>query len=465
MHPEIEKLIEMALADGQISDKEREIILRKAEKLGLDGDEVEMYLEGRLGSSDIKIESSNQNHELNKVIDSDKFIDDNNYDLLGFINQFNKRLEHLDSTISDDFLKYTDTELINCKVEKHHDDLVFQSILLKNLKIELSQKGGFFSSPSFLYSYRDEIYSLLNLSNNVFYRMYFMQSNASTEYLLITKLGYWSCNGRNTSKTIIFSKNKLANINTTPLVSGYVNQLFYKFFRDKFNFTDLLKDAKVNLDFDKLIKYLNRWSHTDNNSYSTEIIKLNSQIKLLINDYNDEIDSLIKNREVEFYGFYIGDKFYKAACSDYFWRRPSQKLNKNNFYYTIEVFLGLLQRLKYIINLVSYRNEMILCVEDGYISKYIDLKNVLEEQGVYLTKFEKEQLKSLESINAQMQLLNNTLRNGFESISYSLNTLNSTIESSQKGIINEMKTSAIINSIQAYQLYKINKNLKYDSLK
>jgi hypothetical protein len=136
----------------------------------------------------------------------------------------------------------------------------------------------------------------------------------------------------------------------------------------------------VKLDFDELIKYLNRWSNTDNNCYSTEINKLNSQIKLLINNYNDEIDSLIKNREVEFYGFYIADKFYEAACSDYFWRRPDEKLNKNNFYYTIEVFFGLLQRLKYIINLVSYRNEMILCIEDGYISKYIDLKNVLEEQ-------------------------------------------------------------------------------------
>lgn len=460
MHLEIENLIKMALADGQVSDKEREIILRKAEKLGLDVDEVEMYLEGRLGSSNINFESSNQINELNKVIENSKFIDDNNYDLLGFINQFNQRLEHLDTTISDDFLKYTDTDLINCKVEKDDRDLIFHFILLKNLKIELSKKGGFFSSSSFLYAYREEIYSLLNLSKNVFYRMYFMQSDAHTEYLLITKLGYWSCNGGNASKTIIFSKTKLADLNTTPIVSRYVNQLFYKFFRDKFNFTDLLKDAKVNLDFDKLIKYLNRWSHTDNNIYSTEIIKLNSQIKLLINNYNDEIDSLIKNREVEFYGFYIRDKFFKAAFSDYFWRRPGEKLQKNNFYYTTEVFYGLLQRLKYIINLVSYRNEMILCIEDGYISKYIDLKNVLEEQGVYLTKFEKEQLKSLESINSQMQLLNNTLTNGFESISYSLNTLNSTIESSQKGIINEMKTSAIINSIQAYQLYKINKNLK-----
>ena len=51
MHPEIEKLIEMALADGQVTEKEREIILRKAEKIGLDVDVVEMYLEGKIGFS------------------------------------------------------------------------------------------------------------------------------------------------------------------------------------------------------------------------------------------------------------------------------------------------------------------------------------------------------------------------------------------------------------------------------
>jgi hypothetical protein len=48
MHPEIENLIDLALADGQITEKERTIILRKAEKLGEDIDEVEMVLEGKI---------------------------------------------------------------------------------------------------------------------------------------------------------------------------------------------------------------------------------------------------------------------------------------------------------------------------------------------------------------------------------------------------------------------------------
>ncbi len=48
MHPEIENLINMALADGEVTDKERAIILRKAESLGLDKDEIEMILDGRI---------------------------------------------------------------------------------------------------------------------------------------------------------------------------------------------------------------------------------------------------------------------------------------------------------------------------------------------------------------------------------------------------------------------------------
>ena len=48
MNPEIEKLIDLALADGEITDKERSVILKKAEKLGEDPDEVEMILDGRL---------------------------------------------------------------------------------------------------------------------------------------------------------------------------------------------------------------------------------------------------------------------------------------------------------------------------------------------------------------------------------------------------------------------------------
>jgi hypothetical protein len=48
MNAEIEKLIKLAIADGTITEKEKEIIFRKAEKLGEDIDEVELILNGEL---------------------------------------------------------------------------------------------------------------------------------------------------------------------------------------------------------------------------------------------------------------------------------------------------------------------------------------------------------------------------------------------------------------------------------
>jgi|688.fasta_scaffold203307_2 hypothetical protein len=55
MHPEIENLINMAIVDGQVSEKERATILRKAESLGIDKDEVEMVLDARLHQLKIKL--------------------------------------------------------------------------------------------------------------------------------------------------------------------------------------------------------------------------------------------------------------------------------------------------------------------------------------------------------------------------------------------------------------------------
>lgn len=62
MNPEIEKLIDLALVDGQITEKERNVILKKAAELGVDADEVEMILDGKLHQL-----------EANKTRDKEKF--------------------------------------------------------------------------------------------------------------------------------------------------------------------------------------------------------------------------------------------------------------------------------------------------------------------------------------------------------------------------------------------------------
>ena len=46
--PHLEKLIEIALEDGVLTDKERSVLFKKAQSLGIDSDEFEMVLESRL---------------------------------------------------------------------------------------------------------------------------------------------------------------------------------------------------------------------------------------------------------------------------------------------------------------------------------------------------------------------------------------------------------------------------------
>lgn len=48
MHPELEKLIDLAVVDGKVTEKEKEVLQRKARELNVDQDEFEMVLEAKL---------------------------------------------------------------------------------------------------------------------------------------------------------------------------------------------------------------------------------------------------------------------------------------------------------------------------------------------------------------------------------------------------------------------------------
>lgn len=54
--PQIEKLIDLAVTDGELSDKEKQVLFKKAEAMGIDLDEFEMVLESKL--SNIKTKNS-----------------------------------------------------------------------------------------------------------------------------------------------------------------------------------------------------------------------------------------------------------------------------------------------------------------------------------------------------------------------------------------------------------------------
>ena len=58
MHPELKNLLSIALKDGILNEKEKEILINKAKKIGVDIDEFEMELEGTLSSINSGIQSA-----------------------------------------------------------------------------------------------------------------------------------------------------------------------------------------------------------------------------------------------------------------------------------------------------------------------------------------------------------------------------------------------------------------------
>lgn len=71
MHQQIENLIDLALADGEVTEKERAIILRKAESLGEEIDEVEMILDGKIALLRKEQNSSHSNLSFNSNKEGD----------------------------------------------------------------------------------------------------------------------------------------------------------------------------------------------------------------------------------------------------------------------------------------------------------------------------------------------------------------------------------------------------------
>lgn len=70
---QLEKLVEMALMDGELTEKEKQVLFKKAEALGVDLDEFEMVLEAKLYEKQESMKS--EKTETTAAPKSDKFGD------------------------------------------------------------------------------------------------------------------------------------------------------------------------------------------------------------------------------------------------------------------------------------------------------------------------------------------------------------------------------------------------------
>lgn len=73
----LEQLIDAALADGELTEKEKQILFKKAQTMGVDLDEFEMVLDARL----VKLQKAEAEKTASSAPKSDKFGDVKNVPL------------------------------------------------------------------------------------------------------------------------------------------------------------------------------------------------------------------------------------------------------------------------------------------------------------------------------------------------------------------------------------------------
>ena len=118
MNKDLKEFIELCLVDGVISDKEREVILRKSEELGVPKDECEILIDSL---TILQNKTTSSNDQVVKIQTEKKvdisFIDDTNYELWKYY------LESVGDELKD--------EVINL-------DSNFQSFISRNLKTHIN---------------------------------------------------------------------------------------------------------------------------------------------------------------------------------------------------------------------------------------------------------------------------------------------------------------------------------------
>lgn len=523
MHSEIEKLIEMALADGQISDKEREIILRKAEKLGLDLDEAEMYLEGKISSTNLnETYNSNNNSEKNNQIKleiSDSYIDkDDLKKVVDNISKFENRIIEIEQYYLNNFNQWINTEFL--EIIKNHpkkielDELKFlmnASSFLSGKKYREGQISDFINSliesEGFLgyfaldfslitynelknSSYTDKYRRLLFTKKSV---IYFDESiydiinkrficsgveykNIKTPEIYTLKI--FNCSTKNVINNLVFDS---ADCNHSDIMKNngikwtdksYNLDFLGKSNTNSFSFLHLfsLKDTS-RISFDLIIKNLNTAVNyskfksvlKENNLTEIQISnlqKINNYVDNFLNDFN----TFISKKEFIYYYSYLTNFNSHSFSLDEFYKTLGHRCCNPDFNQDLENIINYYKyTLTHIIVILELRDKLL----NFYLTNnFVDANEIIlkiDNYGVFLTKFERTSIEKLDEINKNLNRLNNTLIEGFSMIADSIQSLNTSLESIKNSIDkveSTMDVGNFIQIIQTYQMYKVNKNTK-----
>lgn len=499
MNQQLIEFIELCLMDGVISDKEREVIFRKSKELGVPEDECEIILNGMMYKR-----NSTEKVEIN-LLQSEDYVDQSR--LKTWFNNWLENDKLIKETTNN--INYLLTESLVEFVNSDEDKKSRNQPIQKDTLLELCDLTTIESIPSSFFrsgvegkkgfvesEYKSEIFKILNeekfiscisssISNEFSIKVNLPWKDEDVKqmienyhypnrdlgggwYRLVYKLNSRFL-GRDTiiitDKSLIeihdgfhkpnsFSKTSLSNVNVKTFLDQFDN------FKQSFNeIKGFLKSENLK------INHLSPRNIVHDNTLFNSVVEkigINEQTRRIINidikvkefldeNYNNQIEKL-SNRDLFVYNF----KEEKTPGG-------LQKivLRENSILGTLNTTS--LQFFEFYLKLLKFRDDVL----NLYLSnKIIDLERVLssfENSELNMSRFQKESLSKLESINQNLIELKIITTEGFEKISDDsreiLNKLESTNEYN-KEILSSLNFNNFINVVSTYQLYKINKNTK-----
>lgn len=509
MNKQLLEFIELCLVDGVISDKEREVIFRKAKELDVPEDECEIILEGLLAKS----RSMTENAVMNSIKEEttlpvqieDCYVDDNQLSQWAsdFVTVNEKIAEHCEEKSIKNWLQTEfQSMLLNTdNANPNLDQYLFDEKILDTV-IE-TRAGGWLSSTQTLERInREKISRIIKTEGLLKYSKIGYSGTGTTGSMSLGNLNkyltniqvrsnvndFW-CSLIWTTKGVhiitetriqqipefikyqelkslqekienIFIENKVSSEVLYKLgpVSDYLE--LWKLYFTTLNLGDLIEE-KLSIAFSDRKFTAQCKKIKDNGSALKNALRVNNFLKRTIEEYNQSIST-------------YQDSVYDVPKTIKFIWDSGTHPNPFAFNYLGRVIDDKMaahqEFLKFITLVVKQRDKLLNAIfqNDEVSAEKITL--ALEDSGLLNTQFERslldntseliDQLKSVNqkllSIRAGIDNMTQTISEGFGNVQNKL----SNVEEKLSNMETSISAGNFLQLVSTYQLYKINKNTK-----
>jgi len=504
---ELIQFIELCLVDGNISEKEKEIIFRKSEDLGVPKDECEVILLGLIQKSELSNQKSVKKRTSNKT----SFLDDTKHkkwflEWLDCEKDILFKTENINKLIQDSIRSNVHfTKKIGIRNEKNgKKGVIMKDTVLKMCDLENIPDipGSFWKKPVWgkrgrvENTFKEEI--LKSLNNEKF--LCFLSSSISPPVLgmgsitvqwtnndlnqmimyyddsSITSDEGWLKDYKNTYTGISDQRQSLlitdkfiyeffeeTNVDENKMNKINIDDVTISHFSENGSFRELYRPIiklileSENLSIEKSIpkkiihdnkKFLEKLNSIKINDYSKRLIKIDDKIERFVNEkFNSQFEKLN-------YKYFYGFGTQQSILGDL-----NMKINE---FPILDLLNKSLEFFNQYLKILKFRDYLLILLLNDEMVKLEKYMLQLEDSIIGMTQFEKKSLEYLNSIDKSLTDLSKITKDGFENLSNKFDSVISdlnSIEKSNNKILDGISINNLISLVNVYQNHRINKKI------